>query len=646
MLRVRRVRTGTRFLRWALAVSAALVAAPPPPAGAQTAGAQTAGAQTADARRALGKIERESVDDALASLGARIDPAPEGKTIGRIVVINQDVFSKRDWYFQLLNFFHWTTRGYILERELLLKPGQRWDQALVEESTRNLQHPTGIVIGGKTYGSPELSSVVVLLPIAPIESGTLGGFPNPPAMVRGEQGSPAPHAPNPGQVDLLVVTRDIWSLRFNTNYEYQGNALTLFESSLSENNLFGWRKYLSFGFSFDQGKYYYGPSYFDPNIHGTRLTLYAAARLYNSRETGNYEGNNQIVSLRYPLYSLASRWGAAIDVIHQNAVSRGFRGNDVRLVDLAGTPDLEMLPYEYRRRIVSVDGSAVRSFGRAVIQRVSAGYLVDRRRSEVLPDFPADAATAQLFLSQWAPLNEQRSEPYLRYEMFTPRYIVLRDLDTFDLRENKQLGPFFRARMSEGMTELGADFRAFGVGVIGGFAAGPAGSYLSLSGSASARYLHDGGRWIDQEAAASFYAATPLVDRLFRIVAGLTVDSKRADTANTPFALGGANGLRGYEIGEFLGTTELVGHIEIRTASVSTLFAQRFGALFFYDVGHAAPSLADLDLRNDVGLGLRWLSPQFNSTVLRFDWAVPLQDGVVTRAGMPGRFTAGMQQLF
>ena len=64
MLRVRRARTGTRFLRWALIVSAAFVAAAPP-----------AGAETADARRALGKIERESVDDALASLGARIDPA-------------------------------------------------------------------------------------------------------------------------------------------------------------------------------------------------------------------------------------------------------------------------------------------------------------------------------------------------------------------------------------------------------------------------------------------------------------------------------------------------------------------------------------------------------------------------------------------
>jgi len=609
MLRVRRVRTGTRFSRWAPLLSAALFAMSPPPATAQT----------ADGKRALGKLEQQTVDETLAGLGARIDPAPEGKTVGRIYVINQNVFSKHDWYFQLLNIFHWTTRGYILEREVLLRPGQRYDQGLVEETIRNIQNPPGIVIGGKAYGSPELSSVVVLVPIA---------------------------SSVPGQVDLLLVTRDIWSLRFNTNYEYQGNALTLFESSLSENNLFGWRKYLSFGFSFDQGKYYYGPTYFDPNIHGTRLTLYAAARFYTSRETGNYEGNSQIVSLRYPLYSLASRWGAAVDVVHQNAVARSFRGNDIRLVDLSATPDVEMLPYEYRRRIVSVDGSAVRSFGTAVIQRVSAGYLVDRRSSEVLPDFPGDAATAQLFLRQWAPLNEQRSEPYLRYEMFTPRYIVLRDLNTFDLRENKQLGPFFRLRVSEGMPELGADFRALGLDATGGYAVGPAGSYLSLSAIAGARYRHDVGRWIDQEAGGTFYGATPLVDRLFRIVAGVTVESKRADTTNTQFAIGGSTGLRGYAIGEFLGTSALIGHIEIRTASVSTIFAQRFGGLVFYDVGHAAPSLADLDLRNDVGLGLRWLAPQFNSTVLRFDWAVPLQDGVITRAGMPGRFSAGMLQVF
>ena len=72
----------------------------------------------------LGKLEQESVDDARETLGLRIDPSPEGKTIGKIYVVNQEVFSRRDWWFQFFNIFHRTTRGNILERELLFKAGQ------------------------------------------------------------------------------------------------------------------------------------------------------------------------------------------------------------------------------------------------------------------------------------------------------------------------------------------------------------------------------------------------------------------------------------------------------------------------------------------------------------------------------------------
>src|SRR5262249_19952763 len=159
-------------------------------------------------------------------------------------------------------------------------------------------------------------------------------------------------------------------------------------------------------------------------------------------------------------------------------------------------------------------------------QRATIGYLVDRRRIAVLPDFPGDAATAQLFLAQWAPTPEQRSQPYLRYEVFTPRYVVLRDLDTFDLRENRQLGPFFRAGISQGLTALGADFSALGVSVATGYAVAPAGGYASISTSASGRLRESDNSWIDQVGSVVVYAATPLVDRLFRILVKAEVDSK------------------------------------------------------------------------------------------------------------------------
>ena len=127
-------------------------------------------------------------------------------------------------------------------------------------------------------------------------------------------------------------------------------------------------------------------------------------------------------------------------------------------------PEVEMIPREYRRRVVTVDANAVRSFATSVIQRWTAGYLVDRRSSAVLPTFPGDAQMAELFLAQWAPTDEQRSEPYLRYEMFTPRYVVLRDLDTFDLRENARLGPSLSMRVAYGLPALGASFRAIPLG--------------------------------------------------------------------------------------------------------------------------------------------------------------------------------------
>jgi len=134
MPRVKGVRIRTRFLRSALRASVPRVGLLAGlPAAAQTpAGQPPAGQTVAGANRPLGRLEQQSVDDAMKTLGQPlIDPAPQGKTIARVFVINEDVFSQRDWYFQLLNIFHWTTRSYILERELLLRPGDAYDQALV-----------------------------------------------------------------------------------------------------------------------------------------------------------------------------------------------------------------------------------------------------------------------------------------------------------------------------------------------------------------------------------------------------------------------------------------------------------------------------------------------------------------------------------
>jgi hypothetical protein len=574
----------------------------------------------------LSRLELESVDQALTGLGLTIDPHPEGKSIGAIYVVNQAVFSPRDWYFQWFNIFHRTTRPDVLRRELLFKPGQPYDPALIEESMRNLQTPPTVTLAtGKPLSPPELSSVVAIVPVA---------------------------SRQPGTVDVLAVTRDVWSLRFNSNFELQQKTLSLLDTSLSENNLFGWRKFLSVGFTLTLGNYAIGPTYFDPNIMGTRLQLFANGLAYYTRGTNAYEGNFETLSLVYPLYSLASKWGAGVAVSHEDVLLREFTGASLTRVPLTdcfllcvnqGTNGL--VPFIFRRRFSILDANATRSFGAFVIQRLSVGYRLDDRRSlsDETFDYGVTPAQVQEFIAQYAPVTERRSEPYVSYSMFTARYGVYRDLNTFDLRENAQLGPSVSVGAAYGSPELGADFRAVPLSAAATWTWGPGDALARASFAGGLRVR--GSDAIDQIVEGKLYFASPPIKRALRVVASVQADAARNDTQHTRYVLGGDTGLRGYIIGEFQGSSAAIGHLELRSAPLAIL-SQRFGALLFCDAGDAASSLYTLTLRTDVGVGLRWLIPQFNSYVLRVDWAVPLVDGIETRAGLPGRVSAGYAQIF
>ncbi len=584
-----------------------------PAEGASSADASAGGPVT----RAFGRLERESIEDALAELGVSLDPNPEGKVVRLIHVVNQEVFSRRDWHFQLLNVFHRTTRRDVIARELLLQPGQRYSQVLANESLRNLQSPPPLFFAdGGRFAGPQLSSVLAVLPVA---------------------------SPEPGTVDVLAVTRDLWSLRFNTELQFQRDRLSLLRTSLSENNLFGWRKYLAAGFELDQGRFGVGPSYFDPNLAGTRLTLLATGRAWYARDGNRYEGDSELFSLRYPLYALASRWGGGLDVSQRDHVVRRFCHNELCPVAVGATT----VPFIYRRQEAAADAHVVRSFGRAVIQRLTGGYRFERPRSLVLADFPSDPAQPTLaddFLARWAPGSETRSELYLRYELFTPRFHLYRDLDTFDLREDRRLGPHLTLEIGAGAPALGADHVAYPMSATASWVAAPWGAGHVIGQVQVAARLRPG-ELIDQRLSGVVYAASPMLARAVRVVVSAMTDVVRADSYRTRFYLGGDTGLRGYQIGEFHGTVQAAAHAELRSAPLA-VHSQSFGAVLFYDVGHAAESYGALVPRHDVGVGLRWLIPQLNSSVFRLDWAIPTQDGPYTHAGLPGRITAGFMQSF
>jgi hypothetical protein len=570
----------------------------------------------------LGTLERQAVDKALADRSLQIDSKPAGKRVRVVHVVNHEVFSERDSYLQLLNVFHRTTREWVIRREVLLRPGDLYDEALVQETTRNLR-------------DADFSSLVVILPV------TTGV---------------------PGQVDLVVVTRDVWSLRLNTDFEYQERTLIYFTASLSENNVLGWRKKAAVVYELTQGNWTLGPTYSDPNVAGTRINLAASYKAYFGRDSNEKEGDSVGLTLNYPLFSLASRWGAGVSAWYIDKIFRFYdryglspvyltrpvtvkvEGPDGQQTTVVGE-NFTALPYIYRDRRKGFEPSVVRSFGKRVIQRVSAGYSLSYTRPDFAPEFPVvEPRIAQLFAQQVFPPNERISAVFASWSLFTPRYKVYRDYGTYDLREDFQLGPNAYATVAQSATALGSDYNYTRVGGNFGWNFDLGGGFQRFSTGWYGRFLR--GDFVDETRSAGVHLATPMIRKAVRLLGEADVSALFNSTRRSAFfTAGGESGLRGYGLNEFRGQARFMGHLEARSRPLA-LGALRFGGLAFYDVGHAAASISALSPHQDVGVGLRLLIPQLNFYVLRVDWAFPLQAGETTSPGWPGRVSAGFRQVF
>lgn len=567
-------------------------------------------ARASDRLEALGGYERQALDRALTMRGLEVEPAPEGKTLRTIHVDNQTVFTEGEGMLNWLNALHRTTREDVIEREVLLRPGQRWDEAVIADSKRRLR-------------DPRFTSLVVMMPV---------------------------RAPEPDRVDLLVVTRDIWSLRLNSGYEIQNGDLIRLLIAPAESNLLGLRKHLALLFELDQGAYSMGPHYLDTNIGGSRLRLDARSAVVFSREQGELEGTRNDIALTYPLWSLQRRWGASLTVLHLDDIRRDFQGLALRPRDLESTPDVqEAIPYIYDRRSTEIDTSATRSLGDDVKQYLRFGYELVITRPELHEQGPTPeqcagtplAECVRLFRQEVLPRSERTSALYTEYSVFTPEFQTYRNIDTYDLPEERQLGPDLRMGVAMARRLLGSEQDFLRLSAQAGWTSplGPDG-FVTAAVSATTR-LQDFDL-VNSDVQATLAATSPtLLDRL-RVVGRAELAMFVEDSENRYLTLGGDSGLRGYTTGAFAGERRVRGNIEVRSVPRRVWFT-RLGLLAFWDMGHAADRLSDLSIQHDLGVGIRAVIPQVQTAVFRLDWAVPLTGDT---AGLPGRFILGFEQAF
>jgi hypothetical protein len=588
----------------------------------------------------LSSLERASVSRALAKRGYVVEPSPWGKVIAKVRVYNEDVFAEKSWLLQFFNHFHYTTRESVVAREVVIGEGEVWDPERVQETSRRLRDPL-------------YSSVIAVIPVVSAEA---------------------------GKVEMLVVTRDIWSLRLNTQYTFQQGKLTDLSTSLSENNFLGTRNVLAAAVSLDQGAVAFGPLFIDKNLAGQHIELRARVDVIANRDdlfscdnpdngvlckglvdptrppssgwTG--EGSQSTVSVTKTLWSLASEWGGGLTFTHRFAIDRQFSSTGLRQVRCpdgqpcstritADTPDDEKLPWIYRMRRWGISAYAARQFGgKRIKHQLSFGHGVDSQRPRLLESFPGTVAQREAFAQVVLPRSELTSVPFVGYSLFTPRYRTYRNISTFDLAEDARFGPDLDLSLGFGLELLGSDHN---------FQRGSAAFAWSfpwcrdglVRPSIGASFRHQDGEWVDNTASAGVRAVSPTY-RYARVVAEAVVATRWNDVSNRFYTIGSDDGLRGFAINEFFGQRLVRANVEIRSIPAA-VWVLRLGGVLFYDVGGADDTLEQVQLHHDVGVGFRMLVPQTSRELFRFDLAFPLDAGVVTSAGSP-RFIAGFQSAF
>jgi hypothetical protein len=159
-----------------------------------------------------------------------------GAVIGQIRIVNGDVFDleqsgESGWLYRTANKLHINTRRPVLRNQLLFKPGQRYVDRVIQETERILRRNDYL------YD----------------------------ATIR-------PTHYDGHTVDLVVRTRDTWTLNPGINFNRQGGANSG-SIELEEKNLLGRGQELSFGWSNDVDREAFNFAYSDAHFHSTWTRL-------------------------------------------------------------------------------------------------------------------------------------------------------------------------------------------------------------------------------------------------------------------------------------------------------------------------------------------------------------------------------------
>lgn len=507
-----------------------------------------------------------------------------GAVIGEVYVQTDNIFDREKsgenrFVYQLANRLHVTTRPSVIEKRLLFSSGQPYDPRLLEETARYIR--------------------------------SLG-------FIYDATVTPVRYSGN--RVDILVVTRDVWTLGLGAGFDRSGGANTV-QFSIEESNLFGSGRFLDLKHSNDPDRKTSRLRFVDQNLFDSRAEL----RLWYST---NSDGHRKVFDLAHPFYSLDTRWASSIKLISDVRMDRIYSQGDV------------VQRFFHERRFAEVQGGISKGYRNGVTRRWLAGFTYDENTfsheggdsvpgpSEPPgPGLPGGPIIITPPSNGPPPVAPRRlSYLWVGLEEIEDGFVTLRNMDQINRTEDFNFGREIRARIGFSAEAFGAlsDQAIFAADMRFGWNLEER-QNLFLSAYTHGRWGQDGHENVHLGTRVRYYLRN--FER-HRFIATLRGDIQWNPDAEQQLLLGGDSGLRGYPRRFQDGDQRLSISLEQRFITNWELFnLVHVGAAVFYDAGQAwyRDGRDESEILQDIGFGLRLGSSRSSrGRLVHLDVAYPL----------------------
>ena len=539
---------------------------------------------------AYGAVERDALVAALCEGELRPAYAPEGRPVCAVKTFREDPFVLSERVPLWLNRFHATTSEQTLLDLARVQPNAVWTDGLRLDLARRM-------------ATPAILAVAIAAPVT-TESCDDG-------------------------VDLLLVTRDMWSLRFIARPELDGNQITRVTLGATENNLAGEHLQLALVAYKDRDFWELGPVIQKRRIAGTMLAGGLSASAIFTPGLDLEPGYRANATLGLPVETAADSFGWSLSAAAQNRLFAIYDGAEVAQFDNADTSAVEATDEIWRSQSAAALFSTTFARGTAWRQLYTP-YLSWSEASSELASTSDDTLRAA-FKQQALPDDERRVGPGLRWTLFEARYRSLQDYRLFGLSEELRDGPTVTLDASFSDPLLGATRATQDLSADLSWNGAPLGDDLLRLAAGGALSFGDGLEntigWTELRAVTPPKLAGRLHLRAGWIERGLN----RARSYET---MGGDQALRGFAPSALRSEGLLRANLEWRSLPLRSFLA-RVGGVLFVDAATARGDANTDAALLSAGLGLRSFVPQAASFVWSVDLGFPLLTGGLVERGNP-----------